>query len=298
MTAVRTVVQAGGFVAGASGSRFRLVSEPSDQQLRGTVIFVHGFAEEMNKSRRMAARMSRLLAADGWRVVQRDLCGCGDSSGEFVDASWTAWVDDIDAELALAIAGSPVWLWCLRAGALLAPAVLSRHRGVDLLLWQPVLSGAQHLQQFLRLHSGARIVAAGAVDAGRSPAQTLRAGAPVEVGGYQLSPQLASGLEQATFDVPVDFKGRIVWFELTAIDVTELSPQSARAQERLLARGLQVDVHALVGAPFWQTQEIEESEALLEQTAVELRCDRRTGVGSAQQPLAHEERGAVDGRPR
>lgn len=294
MTAARTVAQAGGFVAGASGSRFRLVSEPSDQKLRGTVIFVHGFAEEMNKSRRMAARMSRLLAADGWRVVQRDLCGCGDSSGEFVDASWAAWVDDIDEELARAEAGRPVWLWCLRAGALLAPAVLSRHRGVDLLLWQPVLSGAQHLQQFLRLHSGARIVAAGAVDPGRSPAQTLRAGAAVEVGGYQLSPQLAFGLEQSAFDVPADFTGRIVWFELTASEGTALSPQSARAQERLLARGLQVDAHVLVGAPFWQTQEIEESEALLEQTAVELRRDLRTDLASALQARTPA---AVDGGP-
>lgn len=298
MTTARTVVQAGGFVAGASGSRFRLVSEPSDQRLLGTVIFVHGFAEEMNKSRRMAARMSRLLAADGWRVVQRDLCGCGDSSGEFVDASWAAWVDDVDAELAQAETGLPVWLWCLRAGALLAPAVLSRHSSVDLLLWQPVLSGAQHLQQFLRLHSGARIVGVGAADPGRSPAQTLRAGASVEVGGYQLSPQLASGLEQSTFDVPVDFKGRIVWFELTLGEVAGLSPQSARALERLTAQGLQVEARVLAGPPFWQTQEIEECEVLLEQTAVELRGDRRTVVASAQLARTNEAPAAVDGERR
>lgn len=298
MTTGRAVAQAGEFVAGASGWRFRLVSEPSDQRLRGTVIFVHGFAEEMNKSRRMAARMSRVLAADGWRVVQRDLCGCGDSSGEFVDASWAAWVDDVDAELARAEAGRPVWLWCLRAGALLVSAVLSRHRSVDLLLWQPVLSGAQHLQQFLRLHAGARIVTAGAVDPGHSPAQRLRAGAAVEVGGYQLSPQLGLGLEQSSFDVPKDFKGRIVWFELVASKIAELSPQSARVQAQLLARGVDVEAHVLAGPAFWQTQEIEESEALLEQTAVELRSDRRGNMALAQPARTHEAPVAADGGRR
>ena len=275
MTPAEAVFQAAGFVPGSTGSRFRLVSEPADRLVRGTVIFVHGFAEEMNKSRRMAARMARLLATDGWRVVQRDLCGCGDSSGEFVDASWAAWVDDIDTELADAATDRPVWLWCLRAGALLAPAVLEERRHVNLLLWQPVLSGAQHLQQFLRLHAGARIVGAASADRGASPMQRLRSGEPVEVGGYQLGPALAMGLEQAAFAVPEHFAGRIAWFELSNDEAPELSMPAARAIERMSAAGLRADPRVLRGPPFWQTQEIEECEALLEQTLAELRVPLR-----------------------
>lgn len=275
MTLAQAVFQTAGFVPGVPGSRFRLVSEPADPLLRGTVVFVHGFAEEMNKSRRMAARMARLLAADGWRVVQRDLCGCGDSSGEFVDASWPAWVTDIDTELADAAADRPVWLWCLRAGALLAPAVLTRRPEVNLLLWQPVLSGMQHLQQFLRLHAGARIVGSGNADRGVSPVQRLRSGEPVEVGGYQLGPALATAMEQATFAVPEHFTGRIVWFELSNDEAPELSVPAARAVERLKAAGLAAETRVLRGPPFWQTQEIEECEALLEQTLAELRVQSR-----------------------
>jgi uncharacterized protein len=272
MTAAQPVAQAGSFVAGNVGSRFRLVSEPSDRHPRGTIIFVHGFAEEMNKSRRMVARMARRLAADGWRVVQRDLCGCGDSSGEFVDASWQAWIDDVDAELSLADAKHPVWLWCLRAGALLVPAVLANRRQVNLLLWQPVLSGAQHLQQFLRLHAGARIAGSGKDSGKASPAQALRSGASVEVGGYQLGPALAAGIEQASFDLPEHFEGRVVWFEVSADDAAALSPPTLRAVERLKVKGLSVTPRALRGPPFWQTQEIEECETLLEQTLAELRA--------------------------
>lgn len=274
MTAASAVIRTGAFVAGSNGSRFRLTSEPAHKELRGTVIFVHGFAEEMNRSRRMAARMANVLAADGWRVVQRDLCGCGDSSGEFADASWQAWIDDVADELSLAPKERPVWLWCLRAGALLAPTVLERRLDVNLLLWQPVWAGSQHLQQFLRLHAGARIVGSAAGDSSLSPAKLLRSGVQVEVGGYQLSPALANGMEQATLELPTGFSGRIVWFELSTDDELAPSPPASRAIERLRAIGVAASPRILRGPPFWQTQEVEECEPLLEQTRAELRGDR------------------------
>ena len=273
MKPARPVTQSGAFVSSGTGTRFRLVSEPSDHELRGTVVFVHAFTEEMNKSRRMAARMSRLLAGDGWRVVQRDLCGCGDSSGEFADATWADWARDVDEELSLAVAGRPVWLWCQRAGALLAPAALQSRAELNLLLWQPVISGAQHLQQFLRLHAGARIVGSAKADGGPSPIQRLRAGAEVEVGGYALNPALAMGMEQATFDVPAAFAGRVVWLEVSANEAPELSPQAARVVQRLAERGIVVDTQVLSGPSFWQTQEIEDCEALLERTRERLQAD-------------------------
>ena len=279
----RPVVQSGNFVPSGPGSRFRLLSEPADQDLRGTVIFVHGFAEEMNKSRRMAARMARMLAADGWRVVQRDLYGCGDSSGDFGDATWSDWVADVEDENSQVIAHRPAWLWCLRAGALLASAALSKHPNVNLLLWQPVLSGAQHLQQFLRLHAGARIVGTGKDD--RSPMQMLRSGTGVELGGYQLSSALAMGLAQAKFDLPDAFASRIVWFEVSDADTLEMLPQSAGLIERLRARNIVVESEVLRGLPFWQTQEIEECESLLERTRAKLAAPGRSGPDANVQEL-------------
>ncbi|HEX6707567.1 MAG TPA: hydrolase 2, exosortase A system-associated [Albitalea sp.] len=266
MSPSRSVAQEGGFVHGAAGSRFRLVTQPDAGPACGTVVFVHAFAEEMNKSRRMSARMARLLAARGWRVVQRDLCGCGDSAGDFADASWPAWIADVEAELAQAASDSPVWLWCLRAGALLAPPVLAGRPHVNLLLWQPVAAGAQHLQQFLRLHAGARIVGSAKASGEMSPAQQLRAGQPVEVAGYEIHPALAQGLEAASFELPADFAGRVVWLEVSGDESPEPSPVALRHVERLRARGLAVDLDALGGPPFWQTQEIEECEALLQRS--------------------------------
>src|SRR5687768_8838655 len=69
------------------GRRFCLLHMPS-RPARALVVYVHPFAEEMNKSRRMAALQARALAASGHAVLQIDLLGCGDSSGDFGDASW------------------------------------------------------------------------------------------------------------------------------------------------------------------------------------------------------------------
>ncbi len=283
MTLPEPVAQEAAFVPGTTGSRFRLVSRPSAGTLIGTVIAAHAFAEEMNKSRRMCARMARLLAANGWCVVQKDLLGCGDSSGDFADASWAHWVADLDDELSRADATRPIWLWGLRAGALLASAALRNRSQANLLLWQPVSSGAQHLQQFLRLHAGARIVGSGKSGGDTSPAQRLRSGIPVEVGGYELSPALASGMEQASFDVPPDFAGRIVWFELSNDDAPQLSAGATRVIERLQARHIVVEAEALAGSAFWQTQEIEENETLLQRSLAAL----------ARQPSASADAPAV-----
>ncbi|WP_140633349.1 hydrolase 2, exosortase A system-associated [Methylibium rhizosphaerae] len=268
MNPAQPVVQSAAFVAGATGLRFRLVSEPAGGKARGTVVLAHAFAEEMNKSRRMCALLARGLAADGWRVVQRDLAGCGDSAGEFRDASWAEWIEDLEAELSpLDGSAAPTWLWCLRGGALLAPPLLARRPQVNLLLWQPAVSGAQHLQQFLRLHAGARIVGS-AKGSGeqQTPAQMLRSGHTVEVGGYELSPALAGGLDQAGFDLPAGFAARVVWFELSADEHPEPSPAATRTADRLRERGVNVELEALHGPLFWQTQEIEACEALLQRS--------------------------------
>ena len=97
---------------------------------RGLVLYIHPFAEEMNKARRMAALQARALAQGGYSVLQIDLSGCGDSSGDFGDATWKGWVNDVvqgchwlrgQSNIQSAASDNvPLWLWGLRAGCLLA----------------------------------------------------------------------------------------------------------------------------------------------------------------------------------
>ncbi|WP_287982709.1 hydrolase 2, exosortase A system-associated [Piscinibacter sp.] len=267
MTSGGPIMQSGMLVDGPAGRRFRLVSRPASPSDAGTVVFVHAFAEEMNKSRRMVARTARALAAHGWTVVQTDLHGCGDSAGEFRDATWDAWCSEVRDELVHADRGRPLWLWGHRAGALLAAAAAVEPRPeLHLMLWQPALSGAQHLQQFLRLHAGARIVGAQKHTGGPSPLQRLRAGECVEVGGYELAPSLTHGLENARLDLPAGWAGRVVWLELSALDPPALPVPAAQCIARWRQSGVEVDAQVFAGPAFWLTQEIEECDELLHRT--------------------------------
>ena len=283
MSARERIEQSGSFLRVGAGYRLRVLSSPAlGRAARGSVVFVHGFAEEMNKSRRMVARMARLLATDGWCVVQRDLEGCGDSSGDFGQASWSAWVEDVCDELAQVPTGRPVWLWCMRAGALLAASAIATRPDANLLLWQPVLSGAQHLQQFLRLQVAARIAGSESAPAGPSAMETLRSGGAVWAGGYHVNAALAHGLEHASFGVPDGHRGRIVWLEVSQDDAPAMSPAAVRAIAGLRARGLTVEASAVAGPPFWQTQEIEDCEPLLTTTLAAIDDERAAALAAVE----------------
>ena len=102
----------------------------------------------------MAAIQSRALARAGFAVLQSDLLGCGDSSGDFGDATWQDWVGDVSEAIRWVQCrhDAPLWLWGLRAGCLLAVEA-SRQVSADysFVFWQPTPSGKAPLQQFLRL---------------------------------------------------------------------------------------------------------------------------------------------------
>lgn len=251
------------FLARGSRQLFCLHHAPPGAS-RGAIVHVPAFAEEMNKSRRMVSLQARALAAAGWHVLQLDLLGTGDSEGDFADATWVDWLDDVAAarQWLAAAAGHEPWLWGLRLGALVAGASLERRPAPGMLLWQPVLSGRQHLQQFLRLKAGAEWVAGGgAPGAQAKPLEQLAAGQAVEVAGYTLNPALALPMSAAALALP-PAPARVVWFEVSPRADATLSP----ASERLLAPrrdGPGLSAAVLPGPSFWQALEIETAPALV-----------------------------------
>ena len=261
---------------------------------RGCILAVHAFAEEMNKTRAAAAEGARALAAAGFAVLQVDLAGCGDSAGEFEDATWAAWLSDLEAAwswLETRCTG-PRWLWGMRLGALLADqfATVAVPRPDGLLLWQPVVNGAQHLGQFLRLKTVNTMLRepapAGPADESRpvarvaqqSPRADLAAGRSIEVAGYRLTPSLADSIEAArlgaTVGAPVGGTGtesawtppRVRWFEVSSQPEPTLSPVATKVVERWRGAGSDVTVTHVAGTAFWQTQEVERCPALVAAT--------------------------------
>jgi len=255
------------FLKAGGGQRFCLYHPPAGPA-RGALLYVHPFAEEMNRARRMAALQARAFAAAGHAVLQVDLAGCGDSSGDFGDARWELW----QADLALAAAwlrariDAPLRLWGLRLGALLALdyARSATHPVAGVLLWQPVLKGSTYLTQFLRMRLAGALLADG--DAGQGASTTalraaLQAGETLEVAGYDLDPRLAAMLD--TLDPLEAFRPAcpVDWIEAVTQSGVDPSPGAARAASAWQAAGIDLRLHPLHCAPFWTTTEITENAA-------------------------------------
>lgn len=233
------------------------------------MIYLHPFAEEMNKSRRMAALQSRALAAAGYDVLQIDLLGCGDSSGDFSDATWQGWKDDV----VLAYnwlrtqSNAPLTLWGLRAGCLLAAdAAVDLPEEVNFIFWQPVVSGKQHWQQFMRLKIAGELSTGQVKGIGEQLKQQLASGNPVEIAGYMVAPALVGGMECTELLPPAGKTASLAWFELSQREDASLAPVSQKRIEKWQAAGYSVNVRIVRGPAFWQTTEIEDAPELIAAT--------------------------------
>lgn len=259
------------FLETADGPRFCLFHAPSGP-CRGALVYIHPFAEEMNRSRRMAALGARQLAAQGIGVLQLDLHGCGDSGGDFGDATWEGWLRDV--------AGARAWieerlgcqagLWGLRLGALLAVVHAQRASVAPqrLLLWQPVTAGSGYLNGFLRLRLAGELLAGGS-DSGGTEAlrEALAAGESLEIAGYRLHPELAAGIDAADARA-LGLRCPIDWFEVMATSGRPLPPAVQRVADTWRLQGSRVEVRQVDGPQFWAAPETVDCPALLDATRV------------------------------
>ncbi len=256
------------FIDGSAGRLFAVYFPPAGTVQAG-VIYVPPFAEEMNRSRRMAALGARRLAAIGVGVLVLDLFGTGDSGGAFRDASWAIWLADVESAAAwMRRRMGRIWLWGLRLGSMLAIAAATRRpRDYErLLLWQPVIDGNATLTQFLRLRIAAEFGGSEIVKTDRLRAM-LAAGEQLQVAGYELSPRLAHDLSQlrmVDFELPAGLN--IDWLEVGMHQGDDIAPPKRRVLDHWRRSGIAASSRTVVGEPFWQTQEITLAPELLRAT--------------------------------
>jgi exosortase A-associated hydrolase 2 len=252
------------FLQGSQGPLFSILYAASGRKRSDPLglVYLPPFAEEMNRARRMAALQARRLAALGIDVLLLDAFGTGDSAGDFGEASWETWRQDVKLAMAWlrARSGGKVGLWGLRLGALLAADVAAEDpdAAARLLLWQPVLSGDRHLTQFLRLHLAANMGRGPERESTKELRARLASGEALEIAGYQLSSSLAqvmSGLKLQDFlerlaSTPMD------WLEVVPGDKIALPTRSQQLVDTLVLRDFRLRSQAVGGEPFWTIQEI------------------------------------------
>jgi hypothetical protein len=135
-----------------------------------------------------------------------------------------------------------------------------------------VLSGKQHLQQFLRLRIAAQVF--GRDEGERTDTRALHAqlecGDSLEIAGYTVSPALAAGLAQAQLAPPRP-GNRAVWLDVVPGADSQPSVAGTARVDAWRAAGWSVHPTLVVGAPFWQTQEISEGTELVAATTAALK---------------------------
>jgi exosortase A-associated hydrolase 2 len=250
------------FLDTPTGRLFAVHHRPTDAaSIRGHVLCVPPFNEEMNRCRSMVALQARALAKIGVGTLLLDLHGTGDSAGNYVDARWDIWQGNIHAgvDWLNRQPGRCIGLWGIRLGAILAAEALN---SVDLLnpslmLWQPVVDGKQHFTQFLRMRIAAQMERPHLPkETTQSMRQQLAAGTSLEVSGYEIHPAFAAAIDSARLDaVPLAATTPVLWLEQAAPDAAQAAPANQKVIESWRTGGANIDVKFFAGPNFWQVAE-------------------------------------------
>jgi exosortase A-associated hydrolase 2 len=235
--------------------------------LRGNILCVPPFNEEMNRCRSMITLQAQAFAEAGFGTLVIDLPGTGDSYGDHGDATWEAWQSAVLAgHHWLGERGGCAALWGLRLGVALG---LSAFRGRPdaprrLIAWLPVVDGKTHLTQFLRVRIAAQLDNVTAPkETTSSMRQQFAQGQSVEVAGYEINPRLAASLDALRpEDVSPPPATQVLWLEQqreadgpNAAPESTLSPAGQRVVDRWISQGVEVSARLFSGPAFWQRYE-------------------------------------------
>jgi len=262
------------FLSSVAGKIF-VAYHPADakQSFSDDVIIVPPFAEEMNKSRRMVSMLAARLNHLGYGVLVFDLFGTGDSAGDFSEARWDIWLQDLATvvQWSLSQGRERQHLLGIRMGALLVlnAAKILDNEFAKFIFWQPIISGKSMMNQFLRLR-----LAASMMDARQKKETTgmllehLHSGQSIEVAGYELSSELFLAVNKLYLDeLGQQHAVPMYLFDLVADEGRSFSPATQKVLNNWQTQGVNVEACKVVGKPFWSLQETIVVTLLLDSTA-------------------------------
>lgn len=254
----------------------------------GDVLVAPAFGEEMNRCRSMVSMQARELAGMGIGVLVLDPLGTGDSAGEFSDATWAFWKEDLQAGIQwLRHHGNGCRaLWGVRLGAIMAAELAVEDPRIEqLLFWQPVVDGKQFFTQFLRIRIAAELEQSGRVASTGELRELAAAGGTVEVSGYRLSGKLAQEIDTLRLpDVKELGRTAVIWCEVLPAADSTVQRANAKVVEAWQQAGVGVQLMRVVGPSFWHVHERAVApELLVGTTRLMAECARgsSTSMGNA-----------------
>jgi alpha-beta hydrolase superfamily lysophospholipase len=179
------------FYFGSSGRRLFGVHTPAERKRSPgrAIVLCYPLGREYLFAHRSVRRLGSMLSAAGFNVLRFDYFGTGDAAGDLPDATLAGWEADIEAaieEIRDTTGATRVALAGLRLGGTLAARVAVRSRAVvqELVLWDPVVIGEDHLAELWNETPDPPS------PAGHMTARDADAGGEHEVGGFPLTDTL------------------------------------------------------------------------------------------------------------
>jgi uncharacterized protein len=125
------------------------------------VVLCYPYGQEYMRGHRAFRQLAFLLTRAGFHVLRFDWYGTGDSGGNNTDGSPERWVDDLDAaidELQDMSDVGTISVIGARIGAALAARIAERRDDIEnVVLWDPVVTGAEYLAEVLGSPGATRI---------------------------------------------------------------------------------------------------------------------------------------------
>jgi len=218
------------------------------------VVMCHALGEEKLWAHRVFVSMARDLASAGVTVLRFDFRGEGDSERDFSDSDLETRVEDTCLALDALRASNPMVrdlaLVGLRFGAVAATIAATRRNDVkQLILWDPVIDGADYMQSVLRLNLMYQMALHRKVIENRDAlVARLRGGGSVNIEGYELTEPLfrqtsAFHLHESLAEFPGDAL-------LVQIDQSDAPPKQELVS--LAAARPRCQLIAVREDPFWR----------------------------------------------
>lgn len=226
---------------------------PENLYTRGAWVWCHPFGNERTNAHRLSFQWARTMSGAGYAVLRFDYRGTGESAGLFTEATVDghiedalAAVDEVERRTGLQISG----IGGLRFGAAIAAMAAPRiDRKVDLLLWEPVVSGSVYREQLLRTAMANEMAATGRAPRNRAHyKEDLKAGNTVSVDGFDLNQAMYDSLGKIDLKAQIASDGGRVC--IVQIDPVEGRPaRPAMSQLVAACPAERVGVFTQVAAP-------------------------------------------------
>jgi exosortase A-associated hydrolase 2 len=197
------------------------------------VVFVHPFMEERQDAHPFLRSLATQVSARGLWAMRFDLHGCGDSEGEWEDATIASWLDDIRAacDFVKAQSGVERVILCgLRFGATLAALADVGEPRAPLVMIQPVVKGVAYSMDLLRAYLAAEMVLTKKAGLTRDALiERLRLGQTVNVFGYHLTAAQFDGMRA------IDLSHSLASYPARSLVIDVVKTPTARASNELSA---------------------------------------------------------------